>query len=388
MKRILFVDDEIQILKSLSRLFMDTEYEVLIAEGGEEGLQILAEQAVDLVVSDMRMPYMNGYEFLSIVKEKYPYLTRLILSGYSEESILFKALEKNIAKLYLFKPWQNDKLLQTINQIFQTEDLLRNNNLLTLINNTDDLPSLKFNYQKIIQLIESDTEIQNIALEIEKDASIASKILHIANSAYFGARTGSIRQAISYIGLQNTKNLILSTSVIDLLTISNIPSEFVENIWQLAFVSNRLLFFLYQKHLNKKLPDLSSTAGLLMNIGMMFFLKYFKEKYLELLLLFRKEKLDILELEKEHFNITHSEAGAYLLKWWEFPYPIIEAALYHHNPFDERVINRELVCAVHIVNQYAMQLLDGWCRPIDPHAFEFLGISKEAFEKSLVTFKI
>jgi predicted PurR-regulated permease PerM len=117
MKRILFVDDEEQILKSIVRLFRTTNYEVLIASDGSKALELLKTEEVDLIISDMRMPFMDGTELLQKVKELYPKMIRIILSGYADEKLILKAIQNNVAKIYIFKPWENDTLLNIINQI-------------------------------------------------------------------------------------------------------------------------------------------------------------------------------------------------------------------------------------------------------------------------------
>ena len=124
MKRILFVDDEPLILKSITRVFIETDYDLLTARGGKEALNLLENNEVNLVISDMRMPCMDGYELLSKVKMLYPNIIRIILSGYSDEKIVLNALEKNIAKIYIFKPWDNDRLLEIINELFHTKNAL------------------------------------------------------------------------------------------------------------------------------------------------------------------------------------------------------------------------------------------------------------------------
>lgn len=116
-KSILFVDDEKPILRSLSRLFFQTDYEVFTAESVEYALKILKSTKIDLVVSDMRMPGMQGNEFLEIVKEKYPHIERLILSGYADEQLVIDALENNLASTYMFKPWVNSEMLNTVSQL-------------------------------------------------------------------------------------------------------------------------------------------------------------------------------------------------------------------------------------------------------------------------------
>ena len=101
-KRILFVDDEVKVLKSFETLFADTDYEIIAAENGMQALDVIENQEIDLIISDMRMPNMTGYELLSEVKKKFPHIVRVLLSVPAEERIIFDSLQKNIAKLYFF----------------------------------------------------------------------------------------------------------------------------------------------------------------------------------------------------------------------------------------------------------------------------------------------
>ena len=216
LKKILFVDDESQILRSITRLFMDTEHEVITAESGAEALNILENEQVDVIVSDMKMPKMSGYELLSQVKRRFPNIVRIILSGFSDERIVFDALQKNIAKLYILKPWENDVLVNTIEKVFEIENVLRNNkNVLKLVNDAGELPTIKTSYQKIIKVIENDGEIYKIVDAIECDNSIVSKLLHIVNSSYYGVKTGSIKRAVAYLGIDNIKNIVATSAFID-----------------------------------------------------------------------------------------------------------------------------------------------------------------------------
>ena len=114
MKTILFVDDEIQILKAIRRVLAETEYQLYLAATAEEGLKIMEEGAVDMIVSDMRMPGMDGIELLKIVRFRFPDVTRLILSGYADENEIHYTLQSDLAKAYIFKPWNNDELLKAI----------------------------------------------------------------------------------------------------------------------------------------------------------------------------------------------------------------------------------------------------------------------------------
>lgn len=107
---LLFVDDEPNILKSLKRLFRGAEYTILLAENGEEGLKILSETPVDLIISDMRMPQMDGAEFLSRAAERWPDAIRILLTGYADMESTINAVNKGKIYSYCSKPWEDNEL--------------------------------------------------------------------------------------------------------------------------------------------------------------------------------------------------------------------------------------------------------------------------------------
>jgi HD-like signal output (HDOD) protein len=384
MKRILLVDDEVQILKSLSRAFFDTDYDILTAENGEAALKILEENEVNLVISDMRMPIMDGYELLSRIKSKHPKVMRVILSGYSEEQCIIKALIRNIAKVYIFKPWNNEELLQCIKQLFVTEDLLNSSDLLLLINNLDEIPTIQASYNRLLYMIENDEDIKKISEEIEKDFAISTKILQVVNSAYYGLKTGSILQACIYLGLQNIRNLVLSTSIINAINVSHFEQHYFDILWKHALLTNRLLSFLYQKLLHKKMPEAALSAGLLHNIGILIMRKQLFGQYSSFKKANENVQCSILDIELAEFKVTHQEVGGYLLSWWELPFPIVEAALFHHRPFDPNIVNTELVSCVHIAQRYAWDIMnEPEFTPFFPEVFERVGINQQEFEEKI-----
>ena len=383
-KKILFVDDEKDILKALNRLFMDTDYEVFIADSGEYALAILDNEKIDLVVTDMRMPSMDGFELLEKIKAKHPNVLRIILSGYSEKNTILMALQKNLAKLYVMKPWDNELLLQIIRQLFETESILCDQKLIQLINNTDELPTLKNSYHKIMALIDSGADISKISKAIEHDPAIATKLLHIINSAFYEVKTGNVKQAITLLGLSTTKNIVLATSIVDACSLDGTCTQ-LEIIWNHSFACSQILNIIYEKLLNKKLSEIESSAGLLHNIGMALFLKIFKKKYKDIFLEMKKDSSNLLFFEMNVLHVTHQQVGAYLLKWWGIPYPIVEAALYHHIPFDTGIINKELIYAVNIAQHYANQFVGNQLSDVfDPLVFEKLNIHPSQLEKELM----
>ena len=381
-KAILFVDDERQILKAINRLLMDTEYSAFLAENGEEALQILDREKIDMIISDIRMPNMDGYQLLKKVKEKYPLVLRLILSGYAEEKVVFKALQNNLAKLYLLKPWDNRKFIQIIDQVFEIEAMINDESILAIINNLEGIPTIPTLYHKLCSLIDQDADIKVITKVIEEDPAVASKVLHIANSAFYGIKTGSINQAILYLGLTNIKSIVLTTSVFNSLKMNSLLFS-KDLLWKHSCICNKMVSLFYEKMLNKSLSDTYKSAGLLHDIGEITLLNNFGEKYRNVFKIMNDhEGISIFEAEREIMSISHQEIGGYLLNWWELPQPIVESALFHHSPLDERIVNKELVCVVHIADYYSWkQLGEHKFASLNKGSFDFLGFLEESCEK-------
>lgn len=122
---ILFVDDEANILSSLKRLFRPFGYRIFTAEGGAQGLEILAREPVDLVVSDMRMPEMNGAQFLEKVREQWPETVRILLTGYAEIGATIDAINKGQIYRYVSKPWEDNDITLTVKHALQQKMLER-----------------------------------------------------------------------------------------------------------------------------------------------------------------------------------------------------------------------------------------------------------------------
>ena len=123
-RTVLFVDDEEKVLKSLKRGLMDEPYKTLFATSGKEALEILGQQEVHVIVTDMRMPEMAGLELLKIVKEKHPSIVRLVLSGYTQITTLLTAINQGEIYRFITKPWKLEEEFQTtIRQAIEYYDL-------------------------------------------------------------------------------------------------------------------------------------------------------------------------------------------------------------------------------------------------------------------------
>ncbi|MGB9715472.1 MAG: HD domain-containing phosphohydrolase [Thermodesulfovibrionales bacterium] len=160
--RILFVDDEENILRSLKRLTIDEDFEVLTANSGEEALKILKENRdIGIIVSDQKMPGMSGVEFLERSRELIPDAIRIVLTGYADVTAAIDAINRGGAYRYISKPWKDEELLQVLRDTAQRYLLKEENKRLTQIINRQNEELRNWNSQLEIMVQEQTIDIQN-----------------------------------------------------------------------------------------------------------------------------------------------------------------------------------------------------------------------------------
>jgi len=165
---ILCVDDETNILHSLKRLLRKENYRTLTASSGEEGLDLLSENEVHLILSDQRMPGMNGTEFLAKVKKHYPDTIRIVLTGYTEVDSITGSINKGNIYKFILKPWNDQNLKLEIQQGLDQYALVQSNKRLheRVLQQNEELKKINKNLEKMVNRRTMDLEIQNQALEL------------------------------------------------------------------------------------------------------------------------------------------------------------------------------------------------------------------------------
>ena len=165
---VLCVDDEQNILHSLKRLLRKEGYQLLTTKSGIEGLKILKENDVHLVITDQRMPEMSGTEFLAQVKENYPDVIRIALTGYTEVDSITASINKGHIYKFILKPWNDQNLKLEIKQCLEQYDLVQSNKRLhkKVLQQNEELKRINENLEVLIQNRTMELEIQNQALEL------------------------------------------------------------------------------------------------------------------------------------------------------------------------------------------------------------------------------
>ncbi len=385
MNTILYVDDDRDQLRRVHEL-VRKKYRILTADNGESALKLLGHHQVDLVISDLQMPKMDGTRFLQRVRLDHPDVLRVLACEDREKEDVALCLRQGIACGFLTKPWSGSSLLERLDRLFREQCPQDTPELRQMIGEAGELPTIEERYMNIVNLIYRDASISEIAAEIERDQSVAAQILHLMNTAYYGIRTTSIQRAINYIGLRQTLNLVLSVGIIQ--TLDGESNDVLVRLWDQAYLTNRLLVFLYEHHLGRPVPERAMPAGLLHRIGIIYFLRFRSEEYLSMIKRSWTDHKPLVEMEKETFGLSHPEAGSALLAHWGFSEEISEGARYTLEPFHPDVRHQELICALHVASKTADE------RHQIPHPDRFdkdvfteLGVTPERFYTSLGDFE-
>ncbi len=336
MKKILFVDDDQNILLGLKRTLrsMRREWDMEFASSGQEALDIMAKSSFDVIVSDMRMPKMNGVELLETVMERYPDTIRIILSGHSDQEMILRSIKST--HQFLIKPSNTVTLKFTIERACGFRELLRDKMLRRIIGSAEDLPTLPKLYSMIMKEIQSpDVCLKNMGDIVSRDISMSAKLLKVVNSAFFGLpqRINDPQQAAVYLGLDTLRALVLAIEVFssDMKDQELIASS-LEDIWRHSLDVGRVAKEIaYSLSGDKKIAEEAMVGGMLHDIGKLILLRI-PDKYKEIQALNEDIGCGILAAENEVLKTSHAELGAYLLCLWGISEDIVTVIAYHHNP--------------------------------------------------------
>ena len=352
-RRILFVDDEANILDGLRRMLhsLRKEYELSYVGSAAEALVLMNDNEFDVVVSDMRMPGMDGADFLIEIQDKYPHSVRIMLTGQADDESTMRTV--GVVHQFLAKPCEPEKLKNILMRASALHRLLINGKLKDLISSIETLPSLPTIYAKLQKRIrEPEASLDDIADIIGQDLAMTAKILQLVNSAFFGfyQRVESPAKAVKLLGLDTIKALVLGTQIFSEIKISGdlFPVEF---LWSHSMIVGTLAKMIAESETaEKEIVDDSFIAGILHDIGKLILVSKLEQNYSEAVLLARKENIPLRLAEKRVFKATHCDMGAYLTGLWGFNSDIVEAIGFHHQLGESPADTFSPALAVHIAN--------------------------------------
>ena len=330
MKRILFVDDEPAVLEGLRNLLRKQRrrWEMTFALGGKAALEELEKAPFDVVVSDMRMPGMDGAELLRKVKDLYPGIARVVLSGHADQEMVTRALP--VAQQYLSKPCDGEVLRGVIERVCELQALVAGTAVRDIVGRLDKLPSIPETYTLLTRSIEDPSaRTDDIARIVQRDPAMCAKVLQLVNSAYFGLSRplSSVNQAISYLGLDLLKGLALTLNVFASTEKRSASGISFEKLQQRSIVIAKLAKLFIS---DPKEAEAAFTAGLVHDVGVIILALSMPDRFGEFTRLAAESGTHTYDIERERLGATHAEVGGFLLGVWGLPLPIVEAVAYHH----------------------------------------------------------
>ena len=352
---ILFVDDEPNVLSGLKRALrpLRDRWSMEFVDNGEDALKRLGEAPFHVVVSDMRMPGMDGAQLLNEVLQRHPHVIRIVLSGYSDREMIMKSV--GATHQFLNKPTDPDTLQKAIDNAIGLTALLNDEPaLMPLIARIKTLPTIPRLYHDVrAELTADDPSIDRLATVIAGDPSMAAKVLQLVNSAFFGLRrqVTSLEQAVTLLGIENIKTLILTHQLFAEIGGTSLGSLCLESLWLHSLGVGTLAQKIARKeHAPSAIISAAMTAGMLHDVGKIILAANLTDQYDSVLELAAREEYDLHRVEYLEFGATHAGLGAYLLGIWGLPDTIVEAVAFHHDPCSHGQPEFSAVTAVHVAN--------------------------------------
>ena len=307
------------------------EWEVAFAPSGEAALALMEAAPFDVIVSDMRMPGMDGAALLDRVRKEHPQVVRIILSGNTELSTALRVVP--VAHQFLAKPCDIKMLRVAVERACHLKALLHDHSIRRTVGGLEGLPSVPRTYHALtLALADPDTSIEKIARIVELDVGISAKILQLVNSAFFGAARSitNIHSAVGYLGVSTLKSLVLSVEVFRVFA-PKVPVEgfSLEDLQRHARLTSYIAAHL---PVPNHLADIAMVAGMLHDVGKLIMAWKLPERFKKLMAEGRQEQCPLYIVEERENGFSHAEIGAYLLGLWGLPYAVAEAVALHHAP--------------------------------------------------------
>jgi HD-like signal output (HDOD) protein len=356
MKNLLFVDDEPNVLQGLQRQLraMRNEWNMNFAGGGAQALDFMADHPVDVVITDMTMPGMDGSQLLNEVTQKHPNTVRIVLSGHAEREAVLRLVGP--AHQYLSKPCNAEELRHAITRAISLRDLLGNEQLKQLATRVKCLPSLPTLHDELMKELKEDgASLERIGRIISRDIGMTTKILQLVNSAFFGLPhpVNQPAEAVMFLGLNTVRSLVLTLRVFSQFDQRDCPAfsldALAHHCWMTGAAARRLA---QEEKKNATTQDECFLAGLLHDVGQLILATGMAEEYQAILQTAKRGNRPMSEAEQEHFGATHADVGAYLLGLWGLPNSIIEAVALHHRPAGAAAHGFSPVLAVHVADAF------------------------------------
>jgi HD-like signal output (HDOD) protein/CheY-like chemotaxis protein len=362
MKRILFVDDEPLLLEVIEARFADRDsiWEMDFADSGQLALSHMFRKRYDVIVADMRMPQMDGIELLTLVMQRHPNTTRIMLSGQADREKALRLV--GTAHQYLSKPCDLSELESAVEHALEQREILTNDSLKRLVSQLQSLPSIPSLYLELVEeLQQDDPSVERMAAIISRDLGMCSKMLQLVNSAFFGLprKIANPEEAVGYLGVETVKALVLYLHIFSLYERTKVNGFSFERLWSHCWSVGVIARKIAQhEELSSTECDQLFIAGLMHDVGKLVLVTGVPTSYQLAIDRTQQDGLHLHEAESSVFGTSHAEVGSYLLGLWGLPESISEGVGWHHFPSAHDAEGLNPANVIHVANW-----IDHQCSP-------------------------
>lgn len=348
------MDDEQKVLEGLQRMLypLRNEWNMEFVDSGQRALDQLSRGEYEVLITDVRMPVMDGIELLRQVSERHPQVIRLVLSGTVDQELTLRTAV--LAHQYLVKPCDAATLRARVEHALNFRVVLEDPALKALIARLHSLPSPPAVYVKLIEALQSpEVSAREIGKIIEQDIGMTAKVLQLVNSSLMSIsrRIAKPSEAVVYLGVEAVRALALGASVFTQFRSADLPGFSIDTL-QIHSLKVGAVAREIGRSLQWPRPivDDCYVGGLLHDSGKLVLAHNCPDLYRKALAQSKKQDRPIREAEREVFGTTHAEVGGYLLWLWGFPDLVTEVAAMHHMLPSEGTPAAKPVLAVHIAD--------------------------------------
>ena len=333
MTRILFVGDEAGVRVDFERLLQPqaAHWETVFAGGGDAALRILEAHACDAVVTGMRLPGMDGAQFLERVRDRFPGVVRILQAGENERDATLRAL--GVAHQFLPKPCDAGCLAQVLERACGPGGAHRDASVRRMVGAVGELPSLPRTAAALMRALEDpDVPVCRIGLIVGQDVAISAKVMQLSNSAFFGRSQAvtTIAHAVSVLGVEVLKQLVIAAEIFRTFQ----PRRHIEGfvLDRIQSHSHQVAAIAARLPLPSALVPTAAIAALLHDTGKLVLASRLPLECERIRRLTIGGRLSFRDAEEQVLGVSHAGIGGYLLDLWGLPRTVVSAVERHHRP--------------------------------------------------------
>ena len=305
----------------------------------------MTDSPVDVIVSDMRMPGMDGWELLAEVKKRHPETVRLVLSGHADARSIMRAV--GTAHQYLAKPCETRSLKDAITQTLMLRRHLSSDKLAGVVGRVDMLPSAPRAFQELLSCLQRpNATVADAARIISRDLAMTANVIKLVNSAFFGTRqpVSTADRAVAYLGLDTLGALVLGHGVFKTGPATQVKGLNIDRLWQHSRdVAAAARTIALAERMPAGKSDEAFLCGMLHDVGELVIASRLAEA--------SEQSAEAIKMQTHGH---HAEVGAYLMGLWGFPNSIVEAVAFHDTPSEVPGEGLTLTRLVHIADRLVL----------------------------------